>query len=138
VLAVVDVLDADQADEVRMGLMVVEGELGQAPDGRGRIEVLDVHALFGTADGAVGALEHGDEEPLLALEVVVDHPLGGARPRRDLVHARAREAVRRELVGGHVEDLAARPVRVADRPRLGSPLSGHGRGFRVCAAAHRE
>ena len=120
VLAVVDVLDADQADEVRMGLVVVEGELGQAADGRGRIEIIDVDALLGTADGAVGALEDGDEEPFLALEVVVDHPLRRARPGRDLVHARAREAMGRELVRGHVEDLAACAVAVADRP----PASG--------------
>ena len=112
-----------------MGLVVVERELGQAPDRRGRIEVLDVDALLGTADGAVGAFEHGDEEPFLALEVVVDHPLGRARPRRDLVHARAGEAVGRELAGRHVEDLAARSVRVADRPPLASMSSRHGRRF---------
>ena len=43
----------------------------------------------------VGALEDGHEEPFLALEVVVDHPLGRAGARGDLVHARAREAVGR-------------------------------------------
>ena len=42
VLGVVDVLDADQADEVRVRLVVVEGQLGQAPDRRDRVEVVDV------------------------------------------------------------------------------------------------
>ena len=49
------------------------------------------------ADRRVGALEHRHEQLLLAAEVVVDHPLGGAGALGDLVDARAGVAVLGEL-----------------------------------------
>ena len=42
VLGAVDVLDAHQPDEVRVRLVVVEGQLGQPADRGDRVEVLDV------------------------------------------------------------------------------------------------
>ncbi len=42
VLGVVDVLDADEPDELRVRVVVVERQLGQAPDRGARIEVVDV------------------------------------------------------------------------------------------------
>jgi hypothetical protein len=67
VLAVVDVLDV--TSRMKSGWdSWVESELGEATDGCGRIEVVDVDVLLGTADGAVGAFENGDEEPPFALE----------------------------------------------------------------------
>jgi len=43
----VDVLDRDQADEVRMRLVMVEGQLGEPADRRDRVQVLDVQLPFG-------------------------------------------------------------------------------------------
>src|SRR5579875_318755 len=90
VLGPMDVLDAHEADEVRVRLVVVEGELGEAADCGDRVEVLDVDRLLGIADRGVGTLQDLDVELLLAAEVVVDHPLRGAGGGRDLVAARAR------------------------------------------------
>jgi hypothetical protein len=42
VLSLVDVLDGDEPDEVRMGFMVIEGQLGRFPDGRDGIEMINV------------------------------------------------------------------------------------------------
>ena len=69
--------------------------------------MLDVDLLLGLADASVGALQHCSEQLLLAAEVVVDHPLGGARLSGDLVNARASETLVGELLGGDVEDLGA-------------------------------
>ena len=98
VLGAVDVLDADQADEVGVRLVVVEGQLGEPADRGDGVEVVDVDRLLGGADVRVGALEHGHEQPLLAAEVVVDHPLRGAGALGDLVDARAGEPVLGELL----------------------------------------
>ena len=113
VLGAVDVLDAHQADEVRVALVVVEGQLGEPADRGDRVEVLDVDRLLGLADLRVGALEHGHEQALFGAEVVVEHPLRRAGALRDVVHARPREAVLGELPRGDVEDLALRAVAVA-------------------------
>jgi hypothetical protein len=113
VLRAVDVLDADQPDEVRVRLVVVEGERGEAPDGLARLEVVDVELLLQRTDPGVGTLQDRDVQLLLAAEVVVDHPLRRARLRGDLVHPGARVAAVGELAGGDVEDLRTRPLGVA-------------------------
>ena len=117
VLRAVDVLDADEADEVGVRLVVVERQLGEPADRGDRLEVLDLERALGVADLRVGALEHGDEQPGLLAEVVVEHPLRRARALRDLVHARPRVAVLGELARGDVEDLGPRAVSVASVAR---------------------
>ena len=56
VLGLVDVLDPDQLDEVRVGVVVVEGDLRQAADGRDRIEVIELDVLLGLPDLGIGKL----------------------------------------------------------------------------------
>ena len=114
VLGAVDVLDADQPDEVRMRLVVVERQPGQLADRLDRVEVLDVELLLEAADEAVRLLQDGDVELLLAAEVVVDHPLGGAGLVGDLVDAGAGVAAVGELPGGDGEDVGPGPLGVAD------------------------
>ena len=53
-LGLVDVLDPDQLDEVRVGVVVVEGDLRQAADGRGRIEVIELDVLLRQTNWASG------------------------------------------------------------------------------------
>ena len=113
VLGAVDVLDADEADEVGVGLVVVERQLGEPADRGGGVEVVDLDRLLGGADRGVGALEHRHEQPLLAAEVVVEHPLGRAGPGGDLVDPRAGEPLVGELAGRDVEDLPPGAVGVA-------------------------
>ena len=57
-----------------------------------RVDVIDLQLLLGLADAAVGVLEDGEVELLLAAEVVVDHPLRRARALGDVVDPRARVA----------------------------------------------
>jgi hypothetical protein len=125
VLGPVDVLDADQPDEVRVRLVVVEGEAGELPHGLHRVQVLDVELLLEAADADVGPLQDGDVELLLAAEVVVDHPLGRAGLGGDLVDPRPGVAPVGELAGGHVEDLGLSALGVARPGRSGRHL-GHG------------
>jgi hypothetical protein len=105
VLGVVDVLDSDQADEVLMLLVMVEGQLRQLPQGVDRLEVLDVELLLQRADTAVRPLKDGQVQALLATEVVVDHPLGGAGLGRDLVDPGSGKTLVGEFACGHVDDL---------------------------------
>jgi hypothetical protein len=129
VLGAVDVLDADQTDEVRVRFVVVERQLAQLPDRLGRVEVLDVQLALQGTDSGVRPLQDRDVELFLAAEVVVDHPLGGTGLRGDLVHPGAGVPLVGELVGGHGENLGAGSIGVPHRrPRHGSlgRLCGHG------------
>jgi hypothetical protein len=97
---------------------VVEHRLGEAADRRARVEVLDVDLLLVRADPRVGALEHRDVQPLLAAEVVVEHPLRRAGALGDLVHARARVPVRGD--SSVATSRISRLVRSASRRRSGA------------------
>jgi hypothetical protein len=113
VLGLLGVLDPDELDERRVGLVVVEGDLGQAADRGDRVQVVDVDGALGQADLRVRAFQHRQVELLLAAEVVVDHPFRGAGPVGDLVDPGAAVAAEGELVGGHVEQLRAGALGVA-------------------------
>jgi len=54
VLGVVDVLNPDQLDEVGMCFVVVESDLGQAPDRGDWVEVVELEFLFGGPDLGLG------------------------------------------------------------------------------------
>ena len=92
-------------------------------DGVDRVDVVDLQSLLGLADAAVGVLQHGQVELLLAAEVVVDHPLRGAGALGDLVDARAGVALLGEHRGGDLEQLGAGALGVAQRFR--ARLGGH-------------
>ena len=129
VLAAVDVLDADQANEIGVRLVVIEGQLGQSTDRRDGVEVFDIERLLGGADFGIRLLEHGEVEPLFAAEVVVDHALGGARARGNLVDARAGVPAIGEFAARNGEDVRPGPRGVANAfaARPGAGAGGHRR-----------
>ena len=124
-LAAVDVLDRHQPDEGLVVEVVVEGQLGEPAHRHDRVDVVDLQLLLGLADAAVGVLQHGQVELLLAAEVVVDHPLGGAGALGDLVDPGARVARLGEDLGGDGQQLGARALGIA--LQLRSRLGGHDR-----------
>ncbi len=117
-----DVFDHHQADEVLIGILVVEGEADEGAQRRFRLDMIEIKRRLDLADAAVGVFEHLDEQAFLVAEIVIDHPLAGAGARRDVVDARATEALVRELIGCDVEDVAAGSLGV-----LTPPLDGRGR-----------
>ena len=100
----VNVLDADQADEVGVLLMVVEGQLGEAADRGDRVQVLDVELLLGLPDHAVRALEDGREQLLLAAEVVLEQAEIRAGCLGDVARAGPVEALRAEHLERGLQD----------------------------------
>src|SRR5690349_11246162 len=74
---VMDVFDADETDEVRIVLVVIEGRLDQAMQRLAGIAAVDIELIFKGADAAIGRRQHCQVELLLAAEVIVDHPLRG-------------------------------------------------------------
>ncbi len=118
VLGAMDVLDRHEPDEVGVRLVVVEGQLGDPADRGDRVEMIDRDRLLLAADLRVGRLQDRGVEPLLGLEVVVDHPLRRAGELGDLVDARAGIAMLGELARGDGEDLGPGALAV--------PRGGHG------------
>ena len=52
--------------------------------------MVEIERPLGPAQILVDALQRGEIKPVLAAEIVIDHPLVGARPARDLVDPRRR------------------------------------------------
>jgi hypothetical protein len=76
--------------------------------------MIDVEVTLDIANSAISLFENRDVESFLAAEVVIDHPLAGARARGDFVDARAAQALVRELLGRDGDDVAARLLGVVD------------------------
>jgi hypothetical protein len=72
-----------------------------------------VQRLLGLADVEVGGLQHGQEQAVLVLEVVVDEPLVDPRALGDALHARAAQAMLGKLVARGVQDGLLGAVGVA-------------------------
>jgi hypothetical protein len=108
----VDILDHHQADEVLVGVLVVEGEADERPQRQFRFEVVELQRRLDLADAAVGVLEHLNEEPLLVAEVVIDHPLAGIGARGNIVDPRPSKAFVGKLIGRDLQDVPAGSFRV--------------------------
>ena len=101
------------------------------------LAVLGVDVVLDVANAAIRLLQHGDVEPFLAAEVVVDHPLARARARGDLVDAGARQTRARELLGRDRDDVALRLLGVVGPRRFGAGgLVVRRRGAALDPAAH--
>ena len=113
VFTAMDVLDRHKPDKGLVIEVMVEGQLGEPAHRDHRIDVVDLQPLLGLADAAVGVLQHRHVQLLLAAEVVVDHPFGGARPLGDLVDPSARITRLGEHLGRHGEQFRASALRIA-------------------------
>src|SRR5207248_490096 len=94
-------------------VVVVEGGLHQPAQRRVRRQGIQVEIRFNHPDMIVAALENRPVQPLLAAEVVVNHPLDGMRALGNLIDAAAAEALLRELLGGNGENVRAGAVGIA-------------------------
>src|SRR5712671_1471582 len=118
--AVVDILDHHQANEALIGVLIVERESDERPQGRFWLDLIEFERCLDVADAAVGLFEHLGEEPLLVAKVVVDHPLAGVGASRNVVDAGPAEALVGELVRGDLQNVPSGAVAVLGPP-LGVP-----------------
>ena len=106
------VLPAQQGHQLGMrGEMLVD-EIEQLQEPLHRVDPVDLEAHLFLPQLPDHVLEHGDVEPALVAEVVIDHAGVGPRPLADPLDARAAVTVGRELADGGAEDLLPGPVRV--------------------------
>src|SRR6266545_5456579 len=71
----VNVLDTDEADEIGIAFVVIEGGFDQATQRLARAALVYIEAIFEAPDAAIGLGQYRQIELLLAAEVVIDHPL---------------------------------------------------------------
>ena len=121
VLATLHVLGRHQSDVVLVARMMVEGEPDQSAQRILGRKVLQVQFGFDGAHAPVGLLENGDVQPLLALEVVVNHALAGPRRGGDGVYARAAQALIGELGRRHLHDPGHGAQRIVGAARWRFP-----------------
>jgi hypothetical protein len=113
VCSAVQVLAVEQGDEFGMLEVVVPGEGDQPADRLHGLHLVQMQLLLGLANVGVGALEHGQEQVVLAAEVVIDQPLVETGARGDAVHPGAGQAALCKLVAGRVEDRELRSIGIA-------------------------
>jgi hypothetical protein len=119
VLRVVDVLDADELDEVLVLLVIIERQLGQRAYRLHRRQMLDVNGRFRRPDLAVRLLQDRHVQLLFAPEVVIDHPFCRAHERGHVVNSGPGVPVPRELPLCDVEDLRPGAFGVTPAPYSG-------------------
>ena len=105
IVPALDVFVHHQTDEVFVVAVVVIGELNQFLQRLHRRQVVQVQVRLDGPHASISLFEHRQVQAVLAAEVVIDHPLAGARGRCNGVDARAGEAFVGELVRGHSQDL---------------------------------
>ena len=96
-----------------MGKVVIPGECNQLPHALQRVGTGQIELLLGLAQSFVASLQYAAEKRFLAVEIVVEHAIDGARAPADALHARATEPVRGKLPGGGLEYPALHALGVA-------------------------
>ena len=110
-----DVFVVQQRDELGILIEHVDREAHQVANSRHGIAQLDFEIALVIADRRVHRLENGREQPVLALEIVIDHVLAATVSRGDRVDACPSQAVRRKLAHRGREDLLSRQLGIARR-----------------------
>lgn len=98
------VLAVDQRYELRVLQIVFPGETYELLEGSLGFKVIEVELLFRGPYPVIGVFENGLEEVVLAVEVVVNHPLVGVRLLGDHVHPGAPQSVFCEFFLRGLED----------------------------------
>ncbi|ETN80764.1 hypothetical protein NECAME_17971, partial [Necator americanus] len=132
VFRAVNVLDGDEAHEVAVAVVIVEGEFDKPAQAFRRVQFVDVQVQFERTDVAVDLVEHGFVQPFLAAEVVIQHALGGVGALSDRVYARACETHGREFGRRHFEDIAPGLLGIVLAPAFGLSIVAFGRSRRSC------
>jgi hypothetical protein len=123
----VHVLAVEEGEELGVREVVAPGEDDQALDRAQRRERFEMQLALGGADVGVGLLEDGEEQLVLALEVVVDELAVDAGALGDRLDPRAAEAVRGELdvAAARILLLGAVGVARADLDDVGGGSRSH-------------
>ncbi|MCY1176238.1 hypothetical protein D9M73_165020 [compost metagenome] len=121
-----NVLDTDDAHEIDVAVMVIEGELHQPPNRLDGRQFSQVQPVFGIADIAVELLQHLDVELFLTAEVVIDHALGRVDALGDGIDASPGKPLLNELDNRLLQDVLAGFFRIvlATLARFGNRLIG--------------
>ncbi len=121
-----DVLDADQANEVRMSLLIIEREFDHAAYGIYRRQAYQVEFQFHTTDIPVNLLQYGKIESFFAAEIVIDHPFCRTHAGRDRIYACPTQSMFGEFLPGDTQYVLACTCwirRASLRPGTTLPLS---------------
>ncbi|QTK82653.1 Hypothetical protein AT6N2_L1968 [Agrobacterium tumefaciens] len=133
--AVMDILDHHHADESRITPVVIEGEPTELVECRHGLQIVQLQIAFTTTNLGIGLLQHMLVKALLVGEVIIDHALGRARARGDLVDPRSRQTVLRKFLHRHGQNIAPHTLRVPFR-RAGLCCAFGSRGFRHGRSIH--
>jgi hypothetical protein len=74
---------------------------------------------LGVPDPPVFSFEDRAVQSLFAAEIIIDHPLAGARPERNGINASAAQTLVRELLCCRVKDLSAGALGISGSASLG-------------------
>ena len=124
------VLGIEQRQEFRVANEVVPGEVDQARDRGGGIEVFQIEASFLDADLLLGAFQHREIELVLLADVIIEHALVGAGLGRDPVDPRPGDAMSGKLLLRSLEDAKPHAFGIA-LPFQNSLCLGQDRGIRL-------
>src|SRR5690348_1252213 len=99
-----EILRIQERQEFRVAQEIVPGEVDQALDRLGRIEMFKVEPALLSANLLISAFENREVQTFLVADMVVQHALVGAGLGRNAVDAGAGKAVRGKLLLGGLEN----------------------------------
>src|SRR5947209_7712254 len=124
------ILAVEQPDHSGIFGEVVELEFDQLADRRQWLKIVELEVALAHSHRDVGFFQHREVKVVLAVIIIIQHPLIDARDLRDLVDTSTGETVLGELGGRRFQDGTPRPVGIAQ-----SGLQGTGSCSRKPSAA---
>ena len=111
-LGSVNVLDTDQAGEIRVFLVVCDGEFDQLTYCFFRFQILQMHGRFDPPDVAIGFFKDGDIQAFLAAKIIIYRAFGRPRTGRDGIHPGTAETMIGEFLGRDIKDILLGALRI--------------------------